>query len=165
MDPPPKEPFHAALGRVVQNRTKELGSSTPKFAEHLGHGYRTLMYWLAGERKFPAELLPSLCIALDNYELLDLLEKEVGRVAYRLPHDTQLQHAEDVRAVQRLVKEVGAALEELANTLEDGVVEKHELEKTLPKLDDVIRECARLKHWLKYRHESGLPKKPRPPAP
>jgi len=61
---------------------------------------------------------------------------------------------EDVKAIQGLIKEVGEALESLAETLEDGIVEKHELEKTIPELDDVIRECARLKHWLHYHYRA-----------
>jgi hypothetical protein len=165
MDPAEKEPFHAILNRVVQNRTRELGTSPPRLAERLGPDYRTFMYWLAGERKFPAELLPALCIALDDYKLLDELEREVGRVAYRIPDGAHSHNFEDVKVVQELIKEVGGALEELSRTLEDGVVEKHELDKTLPELDDVIRVCARLKHWLERRHEADFPKHPRPAHP
>jgi hypothetical protein len=162
MDLLKKEPFHAVLNRVVQNRTQEMGTSPPKLAERLGPDYRTFMYWLSGERKFPAELLPPLCAALDNYALLDFLETEVGRVAYRIPDGAHSHNAEDVRVVQRLVKEVGEALEELAKTLDDGIVEKHELDRTLPALDDVIRECARLKHWLDRRHQADMQRKPPP---
>lgn len=164
MDPSTKEPFHALLNRVVQNRTRDLGTSPAKLAEHLGPDYRTFMYWLAGDRKFPAELLPALCTALDNYELMDLLEREVGRVAYRVPDGTHSHNTEDVRVVQRLVREVGGALEELSRTLEDGIVEKHELDRTLPELDDVIRECARLKHWLEKRHHADFKKHQLRPA-
>ncbi len=155
-----REAFHAILCRVVQNRTQQLGTSVPKLAEKMGIQYRKFMYWLEGEWKFPAELLPQLCIELQNYALLDALEREAGRVAYHLPDAHHAHSAADVRAVQRLVKEVGEALEALANTLEDGIVEKHELDKTLPELDDVIRECVRLKHWLEKRHEADFPKKP-----
>jgi len=35
--------------------------------------------------------------------------------------------------------------------LEDGIVTEAELRKTIPELDDVIRECAHLKHWLEQR--------------
>ncbi len=152
------EPFHGLLNRVVQAGKRPA----PKLADDLGPDYRTFMYWLEGKRKLPAELLPALCIALENYELLDWLEREVGRVAYRIPDGTHTQNLEDVRAVQGLIKEVGGALEELSRTLEDGIVEKHEVDKTLPELDDVIRECARLKHWLERRHEADFPKHPRP---
>jgi hypothetical protein len=51
---------------------------------------------------------------------------------------------------------VGEALEVLASTLEDGIVTEAELKKTIPELDDVIRECAHLKHWLEHRwHKDG----------
>jgi|SRR5580658_4885046 hypothetical protein len=162
MDPLTKEPFHAVLNRVVQIRTQELHIPPRKLAERLGPDYRTLMYWLAGQRKLPAELLPPLCAALENYELLDVLEREAGRVAFHLPDGAHSPHMEDVLVVQRLVKEVGEALQALADTLEDGIVERHELAKTLPELDDVIRECVRLKHWLERRHRADLLKHAHP---
>jgi hypothetical protein len=58
-----------------------------------------------------------------------------------------------------IVKEVGEALDALAITLEDGIVEKHELESTVPEIDDVIRECARLKHWLEAHYRADLARK------
>ena len=149
--------FHEILSRVVQNRTRELGTSPPKLAAKLGPDYRSFMYWLEGERRFPAELLPKLCMELEDYELLDTLEHEVSRVAYRIPDITHLRELHDVRAVQRLVMEVGEALNEMARTLEDGIVEKHELDRTVAELNDVIRECAHLKHWLEARHRKDFP--------
>jgi hypothetical protein len=154
-----KGTFHATLCRVVQNGTQAMGTSVPKLAEKMGIKYRNFMYWLEGDWKFPAELVPRLCVELKDHRLLDVLEHEAGRVGYPLPDISQHVHnAADMREVQRLVREVGGALEALANTLEDGIVEKHELDKTLPELDDVIRECARLKHWLRHRHEIDLQK-------
>jgi hypothetical protein len=47
----------------------------------------------------------------------------------------------------------------ISQTLEDGIVERHELNETLPALDDVIRECVRLKHWLERRHQKDFPHK------
>ena len=58
--PGSNEPFHAILCRVVQNRTRDLETTPRKLAEKLGPGYRNFMYWLEGDRKFPAELLPRL---------------------------------------------------------------------------------------------------------
>jgi len=151
MDYPVGEPFHGVLSRVVQTRTQKLRISAPKLAEKLGPNYRSFMYWLAGDRKFPAKLLPKLCIELNDYELLDTLERQAGRVAFRLPTVSTSSGANNLRATQKLVKEVGEALEVLADTLEDGVVTEAELRRTVPELDDVIRECANLKHWLEQR--------------
>jgi hypothetical protein len=151
MPPTQTEPFHAILCRVVQTRTHELQTSPPKLAERLGPNYRSFMYWLEGERKFPAELLPKLCLELNDYELLDILERQAGRVAFRVPVIPSHSGVSDMKAMQRLVKEVGEALESLAETLEDGIVTEAELKKTIPELDDVIRECAHLKHWLEHR--------------
>lgn len=144
------EPFHASLCRVVQNRTHDLRISPPKLAEKLGPDYRSFMYWLEGQRKFPAELLPGLCRELEDYELMDILERQIGRVAFRVPASSALSAIGDIKATQRLVKEVGEALESLANALEDGIVTASELKETIPELDDVIRECAHLKHWLEH---------------
>ena len=147
-----EEPFHAILCRVVQTRTHELRTSPPKLAERLGPDYRSFMYWLEGQRKFPAELLPKLCTELQDFELMDVLERQAGRVAFPVPSINALTGINDIKAMQSLVKEVGEALESLASTLEDGIVTEGELKETLPKLDDVIRECAHLKHWLERRH-------------
>jgi hypothetical protein len=145
------EPFHALLGRVVQTCTQKLRISPAKLAEKLGPNYRSFMYWLEGERKFPAELLPSLCLELNDFELLDILERQAGRVAFRVPVISSRLGTSDLKATQKLVREVGEALEVLAATLEDGIVTELELKKTIPELDDVIRECAHLKHWLEQR--------------
>jgi hypothetical protein len=145
---PNLEPFLLKLHRVVTHRTKELGIPHGDLARKINSHYRSFSYWLDGQRKFPADRLAQLCLALENYDLLDFLEHQVGRVAYAVPKMDRIPKMEDVKAIQGLVKEVGEALESLAQTLEDGIVEKHELEKTIPALDDVIRECARLKHWL-----------------
>lgn len=150
-----EEPFHAILCRVVQTRTHELRTSPPRLADKLGPDYRTLMYWLEGQRKFPAELLPKLCMELQDFELMDILERQAGRIAFHVPSIMALSGISDLKAMQALVREVGEALEALASTLEDGIVTSAELKETIPKLDDVIRECAHLKHWLERRHAAG----------
>src|SRR4051794_6948660 len=70
------------LNRVVEAKTdydKRL------LAQQLGTNYRSLMYWLRGERPLPAHLLPRLCVILNNCEVLDFLESQTGRVAFKLP--------------------------------------------------------------------------------
>jgi hypothetical protein len=145
------KPFHLALRHVVETRAQELKMSPRHFAEKLGPNYRSFMYWLEGERKFPAELLPALCLALNDFELMDALERQAGRVAFRVPAVTAHLGINDLKATQKLIREVGEALEVLAATLEDGIVTEVELKRTIPELDDVIRECAHLKHWLEQR--------------
>jgi hypothetical protein len=158
---PNLEPFLLTLHSVVNRRTKELGIPHGDLARKINSHYRSFSYWLDGQRKFPADRLAQLCLALENCDLLDFLEQQVGRVAYTIPTMDKIAKIEDVRAIQSLVKEVGEALESLAQTLEDGIVEKHELEKTVPALDDVIRECARLKHWLQDHYEADHKMKPK----
>ena len=54
-------------------------------AQQLGTNYRSLMYWLRGERPLPAHLLPRIASSSSNYEALDFLESQAGRVAFKLP--------------------------------------------------------------------------------
>jgi len=116
-------------------------------AQQLGTNYRSLMYWLRGERPLPAYLLPRMCVLLSNYEALDFLESQAGRVAFKLPEPDMTLERELV-AVSHLIREVGEALESVAETLADGVVEESELRTTIPKLEAVIQECASLKYLL-----------------
>jgi hypothetical protein len=47
-----------------------------------------------------------------------------------------------------LIREVGEALESVAETLADGIVEESELRITTARLEAVIQECASLKYLL-----------------
>jgi regulatory protein CII len=116
-------------------------------AQQLGTNYRSLMYWLRGERPMPAQLLPQICMLLNNYEALDFLESQAGRVAFKLP-EPNITLEKELVAVSRLIREVGEALESVAETLADGIVEENELRTTIPKLETVIQECASLKYLL-----------------
>src|SRR5258708_38973990 len=110
------------------------------------------MYWLRGDRRLPAYLLPRLCLLLGKYDVLDLLESQAGRVAFKIPDPKQTSEQE-FKAISALIKDVGEALESIANTLADGVVEENELNTTIPKLEAVIQECASLKYWLENLHK------------
>src|ERR1700743_2231512 len=105
------------------------------------------MYWIRGDRMIPAYLLPRICTLLNNYEPLDLLESQAGRVAFKIP-EPKLSSEEEFKAISNLIKDVGSALESIATTVADGVVEESELTTTIPKLEAVIQECASLKYWL-----------------
>jgi hypothetical protein len=91
---------------------------------------------------------------------LDLLERQAGRVAFKLPKpDVNLER--ELVAVSNLIREVGEALESVGETLADGVVEEKELQVTIPKLEAVIRECATLKYLLEELSAQRKKKKPR----
>lgn len=132
------------LSRVVETKADY---DIRLLAQQLGTNYRSLMYWLRGERNMPAYLLPRICTLLGNYEALDYLESQAGRVAFKLP-DPKMTLEKELLAVSNLIKEVGEALESVAETLADGVVEDSELRTTVPKLESVIQECASLKYLL-----------------
>jgi len=95
----------------------------------------------------PAHLLPRMCSLLGNYEALDFLESQAGRIAFKIP-EPHITLEKELVAVSHLIKEVGEALESVAGTLADGVVEDNELRRTIPKIEAVIQECASLKYLL-----------------
>ncbi len=86
-------------------------------------------------------------LLLKNFEPLDILESQAGRVAFQIP-DPQQTSEKEFRVISNLMKDVGSALESIASTLADGVVEENELNATIPKLEAVIRECASVKYLL-----------------
>ena len=115
--------------------------------------YRSLMYWLRGDRPVPAELLPKICVLLKNFEALDVLESQAGRVAFKIP-DPQVTSEKEFLVISNLMKDVGSALESIATTLADGVVEENELNATIPKLEAVIQECASVKYLLETLYKN-----------
>jgi vacuolar-type H+-ATPase subunit I/STV1 len=143
---PSNLPSHlpSILSRVVETKADY---DIRLLAQQLGTNYRSLMYWLRGERNMPAYLLPRICTILGNYEALDYLESQAGRVAFKLP-DPKMTLEKELLAISNLIREVGEALESVAETLADGIVEESELKSTVPKLESVIQECASLKYLL-----------------
>jgi hypothetical protein len=84
---------------------------------------------------------------LNNYEALDCLESEAGRVAFKIP-EPHFTSEKELLAVSHLIREVGEALESVAETIADGTIEESELKTTIPKIEAVIQECASLKYLL-----------------
>jgi len=153
----PADDLSSVLSRVIEAKAEY---DVRLLAQQLGTNYRSLMYWIRGERHLPAHLLPQICLLLKNYEALDLLESHAGRVAFKLPSpDTPLET--ELAAISNLIREVGEALESIGQTLADGVVEEKELRVTIPKLEAVIRECAGLKYVLEELANKNKKKKSR----
>ena len=147
------------LSQVIEAKAEY---DTRLLAQQLGTNYRSLMYWIRGDRPIPAELLPKLCVLLKNFEPLDMLESQAGRVAFKIPDPLQTSEKE-FRIISNLMKDVGSALESIATTLADGVVEESELNATIPKLEAVIQECASVKYLLEtlYKNNKNEKKKTR----
>jgi hypothetical protein len=138
------------LSQIVEAKAEY---DTRLLAQQLGTNYRSLMYWLRGDRPIPAELVPKICVLLKNFEALDVLESQAGRVAFKIP-DPQQTSEKEFLVIANLMKDVGAALESIANTLADGVVDEPELNNTIPKLEAVIRECASVKYLLENLYKN-----------
>jgi hypothetical protein len=140
----PADDLSSILSRAVETKSDY---DTRLLAQQLGTNYRSLMYWLRGERQIPAYVLPQICVLLKTYEPLDYLERQAGRVAFKIP-DSHVTPGKEILAISSLLKEVGEALESVAATLADGNVEESELQETVPRLEGVIQECASLKYLL-----------------
>lgn len=140
----PANDLSSVISRAVETKSDY---DTRLLAQQLGTNYRSLMYWLRGERHIPANLLPQICLLLQNYDPLDYLESQAGRVAFKIP-DCHLTSGKEILAVSGLLRDVGEALESVAGTLADGNVEESELRETVPRLEAVIQECASLKYLL-----------------
>jgi len=140
----PSDDLASILSRVVEAKAEY---DIRLLAQQTGTNYRSLMYWLRGDRPLPAHLLPRICRLLGNYEALDFLESQAGRVAFKIP-DPRVPLEKELVAVSNLIREVGEALESVAETLADGVVEESELKVTIPRIEGVIQECASLKYLL-----------------
>jgi hypothetical protein len=147
----------AVLSQLVEAKAEY---DTRLLAQQLGTNYRSLMYWLRGDRPIPADLLPRICVLLKNFEPLDVLESQAGRVAFKIP-DPQQTTEKEFLVIANLMKDVGVALESIANTLADGVVDESELNNTIPKLEAVIQECASVKYLLEslYKNRKKKPRK------
>lgn len=142
----PAKTLPTVLSQVIEAKAEY---DVRLLAQQLGTNYRSLMYWMRGDRHLPAYLLPRICTLLGNYEALDLLESQTGRVAFKIPDPKQTSE-EEFKAISNLIRDVGVALESIANTMADGIVEEGELMTTIPKLEAVIQECASLKYWLEH---------------
>ena len=140
----PGDDLASLISRVIESKSEY---DVRLLAQQLGTNYRSLMYWMRGERHVPAQLLPQMCVLLNNYEALDFLERQAGRVAFKLPN-LDINLGKELVAISNLIREVGEALQSVGDTLADGVVEERELQVTIPKLEAVIRECASLKYLL-----------------
>jgi hypothetical protein len=153
----PAKTLPTVLSQIVEG---EAEFDTRLLAQQLGTNYRSLMYWLRGDRPVPADLLPRLCVLLKNFEPLDVLESQAGRVAFKIP-DPQQTTDKEFLVIANLMKDVGIALESIATTLADGVVDEHELNRTIPKLEAVIQECASVKYLLEtmYKNRKGKAKR------
>ena len=146
----PGKTLSAVLSRIVE---AEAEFDTRLLVQQLGTNYRSLMYWLRGDRPIPAELLPRMCLLLKNFEPLDTLESQAGRVAFKIPEAQQTSEKEFL-VICNLMKDVGVALESIATTLADGLVDEYELNRTIPKLEAVIQECASMKYLLEAMHKN-----------
>ena len=153
------EPFREHLRRIVTTtRDQRSGRSEPidikHLAERLGVSERMFRYWMepGDSRRCPAQVLPALCRILGNYRVLDVLESAVGRVAYE-PLDPGLE-PKQVSDPADLMIEAGEVIKRFGEACKDGRLEAREAEELIGEVDDVIREAARLKHWLEHRIQS-----------
>lgn len=148
--------FRDVVRRVLNDPEKRLDLRL--VASRVGVSYRVLMHWIGTdpERRLPAELLPRLCAVIGNHDPLDFLEHQAGRLAFSIA-PLEGEPEQDLREAHKLMREATEAIESLLRTLEDGVVEDREAEKTTAELDDVIRQCLRVRHRLGRQRTRRVP--------
>lgn len=159
-------PFEETLRLVIAGATHDKlpdgrKLTTRDIASQLGIGQRNFQHHSesgTGNRPCPAQVLPELCRIVGNDQVLDALESAAGRVAFR-PSDYDHLDPSDLQAAHGLWQEVGEAIERISETIRDGVVDDDELRRTSTALDDVIRECVALKHWLEQQRRPAATKK------
>ncbi len=95
----PGDDLASILSRVVETKAEY---DIRLLAQQLGTNYRSLMYWLRGDRPVPAHLLPRMCSLLGNYEALDFLESQAGRIAFKIP-EPHITLEKELVAVSHLI--------------------------------------------------------------
>jgi hypothetical protein len=80
----PRTIIPSILSRVVETKAEY---DIRLLAQQLGTNYRSLMYWLRGERQVPAHLSCQANVRASGVIMrpLDFLESQAGRVAFKLP--------------------------------------------------------------------------------
>jgi hypothetical protein len=143
----PTDQFRDIVRRVLYDQDRTFD---PRLvADQLGVTYRVMMHWVGDDptRRFPAELVPKFCTVVQNFGPLDYLEQQVGRLAFEVPAAEPASNR-DVRDAHRLMKETTEAIGSLLKALEDGFIEEREAEHVMAELDDVIRQCVKVRYWL-----------------
>jgi hypothetical protein len=151
------ESFRTTADRIIKTALKIRGIGPNELLAKIGMppsqaNYRKYRRWFEGPDRFPAERVGPICKALENYELLDIVEEQAGRVGAFVPHFVEDAKMEDVLVIHRFVRAVGGALNKLGETLENSVIDDNHLEPTLKEMNNVIAECVRLRQLLRKRH-------------
>jgi hypothetical protein len=149
--------FRDVVRRILND--PEKGFDLRLIASRLGVSYRVLMHWIGTdpERRFPAELIPQFCAVVGSKEALDFLEHQVGRLAFEILPPSAGPESE-LREAHLLMKESAEAIGSILKAIADGFIEEREALATIAELDDVIRECFRLRHWLEQQTKRPLPR-------
>src|SRR5260370_19612370 len=95
----------AVLSKMVEARAEY---DKRILAQQLGTNYRSLMYWLRGDRPIPAELVPRICVLLKNFEPLDVLESQAGRGAIKIS-GPQTTSGKEIFVIFHSIEDVGAS--------------------------------------------------------
>lgn len=150
--------FRDIVRRVLYDPAKNFDLRL--VSDRLGVGYRVLMHWIGDDptRRFPAELVPKFCKVVGNFEVLDYLEHQVGRLAFEIPAAEQVSN-QNVRHAHVLMKETTEAIGVLLKAFEDGFIEEREARHTIAELNDVIRQCVRVRYWLEQQTRRRVPGK------
>lgn len=139
--------FRSELRSILDDPSKAIDQNL--LASRLGISYRQLRYFVSGdgERRFPLDLVVPFCQLLNDFRLLNHLEEQAGRIAFRLPANRR-PGAADISDLHQLLEESMEAVKTASASMRDDFVDSSEASLIISDLDVILRHCIELRYWL-----------------
>ena len=137
-----------SLGDALYCTVHHSDVEAKQLAERLGIRYGYLLDAANPDREeaqFQLRLLLPLVVATGRTEILDYLEREVGRVAFAVPTAADPAQADLFDGLAMAMRELGEDAEALRQAVADGRVTRDEAERFGAEVDETIAALAKLK--------------------
>ncbi len=137
-----------SLGEAIHCLVHHSDLDARQIAERLGVRYGYLLDAANPDREdtqFQARLVVPLTVLTGRYDLMDYLEREVGRVAFAVPQSPAGEHADLFTALAEAMRELGEDAERLRLAVDDGTITSDEAEAFEHEADETIAAIARMK--------------------
>lgn len=120
------------------------------------HRAESLVYrWadINGPVAMPAWAVPALCEETGKYTVLDALEQQVGRVAFRIPRVTSV-HRDVLEQIAHVTRETADVLTSSSQSLADGELTAEEVTQIEKQIDENIAALAAYRALLRQKVEA-----------
>jgi hypothetical protein len=91
--------------------------------------------------------------AVTDFEPLNYIEETFGRTAFFIPRLNADDPAPIMKLVAKISKEFGETVQEVAKALEDGVLDKKEIQRCRKENNDLIKACVEMNAYLEALDE------------